>query len=152
MRFASLAICQLVILTSSRDSGHPSAIHSPQDSPETPPMRASCSILTPGIRVQDFSSRSAYLILTLSFELPSQELFRRGVGTNPALPQKEGVDFIGKNQLFHVNVLLPQALQQVRRLREFDISIVVSMDQQYRRTPGCDGGIRRRLEGQLERR
>jgi hypothetical protein len=40
------------------------------------------------------------------------------------------VDFVWENQFLDVDLLHPQALQQVRGLREVDVAIIVSMNQQ----------------------
>ena len=46
------------------------------------------------------------------------------------------MDFIREYQLLKLNMIFTQALGQVHGLSEWNVSIIVAMDQQYGRFPG----------------
>jgi len=60
------------------------------------------------------------------------------------------MNLIGKDRLFDVPILSAQALQQIDRLLEINIPIVVSLDKQHRRSPVRNRRIRGRLKRQLK--
>src|SRR5215467_12377598 len=84
-------------------------------------------------------------------KIPVKKLRRRLVSPQPTLPHQEIVDLVRKNQLFKVDALLPQALNQVGGLLEGHVAVVVTMDQQDRRLPLGHSGNRRRIKGELDR-
>src|SRR6267378_2800278 len=75
-------------------------------------------------------------------QLSAKEILRRAIRPNPALPHEEPMNLIGEHEFLDVHFLGAQALQQIDRLREIDIAIVVSLDEQRRRPPGRDRRIR----------
>ena len=58
-----------------------------------------------------------------------EEIGSRGVGSNPASPHQKSVDLVGENHLLESYMLRAQALDQIHRLRERYVAVVVSVDQ-----------------------
>ena len=76
-----------------------------------------------------------------------EKVRRRFVAADPVLMSQEVVHFVGQHELLDFDLPFPQLDDQVDRLDERHVAVVVSMDQQHRRLPGVDGGERRRAEG-----
>lgn len=64
-----------------------------------------------------------------------KEIFRGQVGPEPAFIEQETVHFIRKNEYFMVHTVGPQTLDQVNGLSEHHVAVVITMNQQDRRTP-----------------
>ena len=68
------------------------------------------------------------------------EEFISGVeGGAPAVEDEEIVDFIGEDDEFEGDFTGAEELHQPDGLGEFDVAVVVALDEQYRRGPGIDG-------------
>src|SRR5579864_8315218 len=79
------------------------------------------------------------------FEMLVEEFDRCAIRGQPGSMQKEIMNFIGKNQLFKLDVLFAQSFGQVDGFRERNVAVVIALDQENGRTPGTDGGKWRRL-------
>ena len=53
---------------------------------------------------------------------------------------QEAVDLVRQDELFHLDLPLPQRLDQVDRLDERHVAVVVAVDHQHRRPPAVDQG------------
>src|SRR5260370_15836534 len=74
-----------------------------------------------------------------------EEIARRMVGRKPILVQQKIVYVIGENQLFDLDALLAEACDEIHRLGEVDVAVVVPVNEQDRRLPGVHGGYPRRF-------
>ena len=88
--------------------------------------------------MQTIASGSAGVLL----QLPGKEFLRRAIRPDPALPHEETMNLIGKDQFLDMHFLHAQALQQIDRLREINIAIVIPLDEQHRRPPRRNRRIR----------
>src|SRR6266446_4859801 len=75
-------------------------------------------------------------------QLPGKEFLRRAIRPDPALPHEEPMNLIGEHEFLDVHFLSAQALQQIDRLREIHIAIVIPLDEQHRRPPRRNRRIR----------
>ena len=71
-------------------------------------------------------------------ECLAEEVCGGTITFDPALPQKKIVDLIGKDQFLKLNILFAQALDQVSGLLEWNIAVIVAMNEQHRRFPIID--------------
>src|SRR5919201_2494226 len=65
--------------------------------------------------------------------------------------QQEIMDLVGEYQLFEGDVALSERLDQLHRLVEIHIAVVVSVDEQDRRSPGIHGRDRGGFAGDAYR-
>src|ERR1700761_5684482 len=111
--------------------------------------RAQGSLPALGIKTQPEIKKLAPILL-MAAKLFAEELRRSAIAFDPAFPEKEIMDFVRKNQLFKLHILFAQSLGQISGLLEWDVAIIVAMDQEHGRFPLIDGGNGRRIEGQLD--
>ena len=78
----------------------------------------------------------------MTFQIPARRVF----DLHPGSEQQEIVNVVRDNQLVDLNAFGDEALLQIDCLMEFNVSIVVGLDQEYGRPPGWHGGDGRRLE------
>jgi hypothetical protein len=81
--------------------------------------------------------------------MPVEEIAGSVVGGQPIAMQKKIVYFVGKDELFDFHVFRPQAGDQVDRLSEKYVAIIIAVDEKHWGAPGIHGGDGRRSVGQL---
>src|SRR5512138_1600186 len=84
-------------------------------------------------------------------ELLLEKVLGCRISADPVPPKQKIVDFIGENKFLDMNVLGPQALQQIHSLRKRHVAVVVAVNEKNRRTPGLDRRIGRGFESGLQR-
>ena len=68
------------------------------------------------------------------------EKFDGGViGGEPRSMQEEIVNFVGKNELFELDILFAQGFGEIDGFGEGDVAVVVALDEENGRAPGADG-------------
>src|SRR5881628_2580 len=82
---------------------------------------------------------------TVRFQIACKELAHAIESVQIPLVQERLVRVVGVNDQIERHVVRAQQLHQTRRLRELDVSIVVSVHEEHRRLPRIDRGDRRRL-------
>ena len=87
--------------------------------------------------------------LLVAAQLFTKELRRGTIALDPAFPEKKVMDLVRENQLFKLHVLFAQALDQISGLLEWDVAIIVTMDQEHGRLPLINGGNGRGFISQL---
>ena len=65
-------------------------------------------------------------------QVPIKEIRSGMIGSQPALVAQEIMDFIRKYQLLKLDVMFAQLANQIDRLTECDITVIVSVDQKHR--------------------
>src|ERR1700674_1114444 len=96
----------------------------------------------PAYRCSSFYANYRSGSVAMLLQLPGKEILRRAVRPNPALPHEERVNLIGEDEFLYVHFLAAQTLQKIHCLREIDIAIIVPLNEQHRRSPGRNRGIR----------
>ena len=67
-----------------------------------------------------------------------KEITGRMIGLEPRAVQEKIVDFIGENELFDVHITHAKPRDEIHRLREINVAIVVTMNKEHWRLPGID--------------
>ena len=74
----------------------------------------------------EFSNHQFTNYKCFSPQFPAKELLRRDVRPYPTLPHQKSMNLIGEHKFLDVHFLRAQALQQIDRLREIYVAVVVS--------------------------
>ena len=62
--------------------------------------------------------------------MPIKELGGRVIGREPISMQQKIMNLVRKDNLFELDILLPQSADEIYHLIECDISIIVALDKQ----------------------
>ena len=81
--------------------------------------------------------------------MPIEKVAGRVIGRQPMPVQQKIVHIIGENELLDLDAFFAEASDEVHRLREINVAVVVAMNKKYRRLPGVDGSHGRGITGQL---
>ncbi len=74
--------------------------------------------------------------------MPVEEIAGRVIGRKPISVQQKIVHVIRENELLDLHALFAEPRHEVHRLREVDVAVVVTMDEEHGRFPGIHGGHR----------
>src|SRR6266850_1054079 len=78
-----------------------------------------------------------------------KEIACRAVCLQPMPVKQKIMHFVGEDELLDFHALLPEPGDQIHRLREINIAIVVAMNEEHGRLPGAHGGDRRGIMSEL---
>src|ERR1700743_514028 len=85
----------------------------------------------------------SYPALSQLFQMLFKKIGAGGLCSDPGPMEQEIMDLIRENKLLHTDFLFAQSLSQLNCLRKLHISVIISLNEEHRRTPGADRRQRR---------
>jgi len=82
-------------------------------------------------------------------EFSVEEIGGGVISREPVFVQKEVVDFIREDELFDFDVAGAETRDEIDRLREINVAIVIAVNEERGRFPSVDGSDRRRVVREL---
>src|SRR5260370_12081026 len=91
----------------------------------------------------------SYIYSAALFQVSIKKVISGVIASKPVAVQQKVVHVIRKNELMDHYAVGPQARDEIDRLRKVDVTIVVDVDEKYRRLPRFNRSDRRRFVSEL---